>query len=248
MNQQDQEFIKRVAISFCRNSINLDVFHIGKDEQISSFKEKLSTFKSSEAQILFSDEVMLYLEKELKEHRDKAHKGEKGENCKYEDTGEELLYYIRQEASEIQGKEAIASPKVFTIPPNNINSSKVALIFPFGLTDTYHCLRDVCASLNLVCVKANDFPNSKAFMQNVFEMIYTCRVAICDFTGCNGNVLYETGIAHTLGREVIIITQSMEDVPTDLKHLNMVVYQNTKEGYQDLSNELKKRLETIFLQ
>jgi hypothetical protein len=50
-------------------------------------------------------------------------------------------------------------------------------------------------------------------------MMLRSRVVICDCTGRNPNVFYEIGIAHTLGREVILITQNPEDIPFDLRHL-----------------------------
>jgi len=40
---------------------------------------------------------------------------------------------------------------------------------------------------------------------------------IADCTGRNPNVFYEIGIAHTLGRNVVMITEA--DVPFDLRHL-----------------------------
>ena len=41
---------------------------------------------------------------------------------------------------------------------------------------------------------------------------------ICEITGRNPDVFDEAGIAHTLGREVILIIQSDNDVPFDLRH------------------------------
>ena len=55
-------------------------------------------------------------------------------------------------------------------------------------------------------------------------------VVICDCSDRNPNVFYEIGIAHTLGREVILITQSEADIPFDLLHLRYVRYLNNPEG------------------
>ena len=58
---------------------------------------------------------------------------------------------------------------------------------------------------------------------------------IADCTGRNPNVFYEIGIAHTLGRDVILITQNEADVPFDLRHLRYVQYLNNGEGREVLA-------------
>jgi hypothetical protein len=65
-------------------------------------------------------------------------------------------------------------------------------------------------------------------------------------TGRNPNVFYEIGIAHTLGREVILITQNAEDIPFDLRHLRYVRYLNNAEGRQALFDALEKRLTSLI--
>ena len=63
--------------------------------------------------------------------------------------------------------------------------------------------------------------------------------------GRNPNVFYETGIAHTLGREVILITQSESDIPFDLRHLRYVAYLNNSEGRETLGQRLGPRLSDL---
>lgn len=55
-------------------------------------------------------------------------------------------------------------------------------------------------------------------------------------------MFYEIGIAHTLGREVILITQADADIPFDLRHLRYVRYLNNGEGLQTLRERLQPRL------
>ena len=59
-------------------------------------------------------------------------------------------------------------------------------------------------------------------------------------------MFYEAGIAHTLGREVILITQSEHDIPFDLRHLRYVKYLNNAEGRVALVTALQGRLQTIL--
>ena len=82
-------------------------------------------------------------------------------------------------------------------------------------------------------------------MQDVVSLIDRSRVVICDCTGRNPNVFYEIGIAHTLGREVILITQSQEDIPFDLRHLRYVPYLNNREGRKELQRRVEARLANL---
>lgn len=82
-------------------------------------------------------------------------------------------------------------------------------------------------------------------MQDVVSLIDKSRIVICDCTGRNPNVFYEAGIAHALGREVILITQVESDIPFDLRHLRYVSYLNNGEGLRDLQLKLEQRISSL---
>ena len=62
---------------------------------------------------------------------------------------------------------------------------------------------------------------------------------ICDRSGKNPNVFYETGIAHSFGKEVLLISQSEDDVPFDLRHLRYIRYFPNSQGLGDLSRAVQ---------
>ena len=63
---------------------------------------------------------------------------------------------------------------------------------------------------NLRCERADDIHDISGVMQSVWESINRARIIIAEMTERNPNVFYELGIAHTLGKPVIMITQSMD--------------------------------------
>lgn len=65
---------------------------------------------------------------------------------------------------------------------------------------------------------------------------------VVDFTGKNPNVMYETGIAHTLGKHVIPISQSLADVPFDMQHHRVLKYLPNREGLAALEAKLSRKL------
>ena len=78
----------------------------------------------------------------------------------------------------------------------------------------------------------------KSGMEGIWRLINRCRMLVADITGKNPNVLYELGIAHTLGKDVIIMTQKPEDVPYDIKHLMYLWY--TVDNMEKLLHNMEK--------
>jgi hypothetical protein len=139
-------------------------------------------------------------------------------------------------------------PTVFQIPEHeNIEPTLASAMMPFdaGFNVVYDGIRQAAHNVGLRCRRADDIWENPAIIQDVVALIDRSRVVICDCTGRNPNVFYETGIAHTLGREVILITQSEQDIPFDLRHLRYVPYLNNTEGRAALTEALQGRMQTI---
>lgn len=138
-------------------------------------------------------------------------------------------------------------PTVFNIPNKPQNDKLISVMMPFNaaFAGTYDAVKRVADHMGLECLRADDIWDNSTFMQDIFDLIFCAKVVVVDFTGRNPNVMYETGIAHTLGKTVIPITQSLDDIPSDLGHHRALKYLPNEQGYKDLSNELWKRLKTI---
>jgi len=139
-------------------------------------------------------------------------------------------------------------PKVFSLSdPEQIEPLLVSAMMPFSsqFDQVYTALQEVSEQYGLRCRRADDIWENPAVMQDVVSLIDKSRVVICDCTGRNPNVFYEAGIAHTLGREVILITQAESDIPFDLRHLRYVAYLNNGEGLRDLKSKLEQRISAL---
>ncbi len=135
-------------------------------------------------------------------------------------------------------------PEVFRVPEKKPQPRLVAVMMPFRteFDQTYWAIKNACKVANLDCFRADDIWENTTFMQDIFELIYCSRVVVVDFSGKNPNVMYETGVAHTLGKYVIPITQSFDDVPSDLLNHRVLKYLPNKEGYASLQSKLQSRL------
>jgi len=98
----------------------------------------------------------------------------------------------------------------------------------------------------LRCERADDIYDISGVMQSVWEGINRARLVVADLTGKNANVFYELGIAHTLGKPVIVLTQSMEFVPFDLRHLRCIVYEYKPRSITKLETALENTVKRVL--
>lgn len=139
-------------------------------------------------------------------------------------------------------------PKVFTLnDPEKTEDLLVSAMMPFSpqFGAVHQALIEVVENAGLRLRRADDIWENPAIIQDVVSLIDKSRIVICDCTGRNANVFYEAGIAHTLGREVILITQSESDIPFDLRHLRYVHYLNNSEGLGELKVKLEQRISAV---
>ncbi len=93
--------------------------------------------------------------------------------------------------------------------------------------------------LNIACRRADDI-RSPNILETILVNIAKSEYVIADLTDCNPNVFYELGLAHCVKEadKVILLTQSMDFVPFDLRHLRCIVYKPTVSGLDALKDEL----------
>jgi hypothetical protein len=148
----------------------------------------------------------------------------------------------------VLGREIYFTPSVFEIPAQGVDQTLVAVMMPFAAEyrDVYETIQRACAFHKLTCRRVDDIWEHAILIQDIFSLIYRSYAVVCDFSGRNPNVFYETGIAHTLGKHVIPITQSSNDVPFDLRHHRYILYHNNGEGRAKLQQQLQRRLAGLF--
>jgi ClpX C4-type zinc finger len=86
--------------------------------------------------------------------------------------------------------------------------------------------------------RADEIFGTDSLIEDIWASIVGSAFVVADLTTKNANVLYEVGMAHTIGRPVVIITQDMDDVPFDLRHRRCIVYKHTPRGCKLLEEQL----------
>ncbi len=130
--------------------------------------------------------------------------------------------------------------------------SDVFMMMPFR--EPYNAIyqnviRPVVGSLNLTLRRGDEFSSAKGVIMNeVWAAISGCRLVIAEVSEVNANVYYELGIAHTVGKPVILLTQATDadEVPFDIRHLRYIRYSNTIEGGEKLAKDLQQSIVWIL--
>ena len=141
-------------------------------------------------------------------------------------------------------KKITFAPNVFKVPEFLPEEDLVAVMMPLRseFNPIYEAVKRACSSCRLRCLRADDIWDESAIIQDIFNLIFRAAVVLVDFTGKNPNVMYETGIAHTLGKHVVPISQSLDDVPFDITHHRVQKYLSNAEGITALEKTLKAKL------
>ncbi len=68
---------------------------------------------------------------------------------------------------------------------------------------------------------------------------------VADISGKNPNVLYEIGMAHSLGKNVVLIAEQGESLPFDIAAVRVVFYKQSVVGAAELKGRLTDALRTM---
>jgi len=94
--------------------------------------------------------------------------------------------------------------------------------------------------------RGDDVFGSNIVMDDIRSSIDAADLVIADLTGKNANVFYEVGICHALEKQVLLLAQSMEDVPFDLRHRRVLLYSYTPRGCKRLEGSLRDQVAAML--
>jgi hypothetical protein len=100
-------------------------------------------------------------------------------------------------------------------------------MMPFGQWfDRYY--QDIYApairEAGLEPVRADELFTTGSVVEQIWDQIENAKVLLADLSGKNANVFYELGLAHAARKPVVFTSADSEDVPFDLRHLRVIIY------------------------
>jgi hypothetical protein len=73
-------------------------------------------------------------------------------------------------------------------------------------------------------VRADELFTTGSVVEQIWEQIEKAKLLLADLSGKNANVFYELGLAHAARKPVVFTASDVEDVPFDLRHLRVIIY------------------------
>jgi hypothetical protein len=73
-------------------------------------------------------------------------------------------------------------------------------------------------------IRADELFTTGSVVEQIWEQIQKAKVLLADLSGKNANVFYELGLAHAAKKPVVFTSAVVEDVPFDLRHLRVIIY------------------------
>lgn len=101
------------------------------------------------------------------------------------------------------------------------------VIMPFGdgFDEIYNLfLVEAIAQAGFEVFRADNIKSTQNILKDIVRGIAESDLIVADLTDSNPNVYYELGLAHALGKPVILLTQDLEDLPFDLRSYRVIPY------------------------
>lgn len=122
------------------------------------------------------------------------------------------------------------------------NSAFVLTPFNKGFDSDYEAVKEFFVEFSYQCQRGDDVKVSHNVLGHILEQMASAEIVVANITGRNPNVFYELGIAHALGKDVIIIARSPEDIIFDVANSQVIIYNE----YSELKNQLNKWLVSLL--
>ena len=87
--------------------------------------------------------------------------------------------------------------------------------------------------------RADDIESQQNILKDILNKIRSSDLIVADLTDLNPNVFYELGIAHAFRRNVLLLTQTIEEVPFDLRPYRLLEYNTHFAKIEDAREKLK---------
>jgi hypothetical protein len=95
---------------------------------------------------------------------------------------------------------------------------------------------------NLSIVEAEDIRSGRSAVREMWYSLNHAAVVIADLTGTDGGVMYGLGIAHTLGKETILIHPQGSKYLKDIPRTYGIEYEDSDAGRAELEVRLSRML------
>ena len=105
----------------------------------------------------------------------------------------------------------------------------------------YQAIFYSCQAANYSCARSDEVYNPGNLLRQIVNMILDSSIIIALLDGQNPNVFYEIGIAHSIGKTVLLLAnkKNKDEIPFDLKSDRLLLYSDSSDLHEKLYETLK---------
>ncbi|MDM7939047.1 MAG: hypothetical protein QUS07_01725 [Methanothrix sp.] len=147
----------------------------------------------------------------------------------------ELLGLMRTRPIFGTGLPELASMSILLLVPHDEDKEK-----------NYNAIKEAVLACNLVAEEAGDIREGKTAVREMWVSINRAAIIIADLTGADAAVMYGLGIAHTIGKQTILIYPQGSRYLTDIPRTCRIEYEDSDAGRANLMERLKGTLSSML--
>lgn len=93
--------------------------------------------------------------------------------------------------------------------------------------------------------EADDIRNGKAAVREIWQSINQAAVILADLTGVDPQVMYCLGIAHTLGKDTILVHPQSSKYLIDIPRTESIEYEDSVQGRAKLAEQISETVSSL---
>lgn len=111
---------------------------------------------------------------------------------------------------------------------------------------TYEICKEVCKKMSLTLLRGDEIETTGDIFSQIIRYIVRASLIIVNIDGKNPNVFYELGIAHTLGKNIMFISNRNNEPPFDVRQYRTIFYNTKEELKQSLPESINKYIKYSY--
>lgn len=112
----------------------------------------------------------------------------------------------------------------------HVEENFITCLMPFHkkYNNLYNTIKDTCHIAGFQCTRSDDTFVTGNILKYTIELILKSQIVVAVMDGRNPNVFYEIGIAHSIGKTVILVADysRIGEIPFNLRTNRFIFYKN----------------------
>ncbi len=141
--------------------------------------------------------------------------------------------------SERRASESLTVPRVGSVP---VDPNTVFILMPMSrdLEPLYETIQMAATAAGFRSYRADAILAVGRIIDQIFEAIGRAELIVAVLTARNQNVMYELGLARAMGKEALLLSDDLRDVPFDIRDQRVLSYDMSVQGLKKLQWRLQR--------